>query len=341
VDPVHRDLGAENDCGDDIGRRISKPVKRTIQTCFRKTCARFRTCLVAAFCFGSWVGFGQDLAPRAYTITPIGANALTVGYTYNTGSVFVDPSLPVEDLNIHFQTQTLSYYHTLALLGRSSNITLLFPYAIANAQSKVAGSKREVYRSGLADSHIRLTMNLKGGPAMSLTDFTSWHEKSLIGVSFTAVVPAGQYDQARLMNGGANRWSFKPEIGTSRRWGDWALDLYTGAWFFTSNSAYYPGHSERTQQPITVSEAHLTYYLKPGFWMSLDANFWYGGRSTVDGQNKADLQRDARAGATVAIPVSKRHTLKFSYARGTVVGFGGDYQTLSAAWQYGWLGKPQ
>lgn len=291
-------------------------------------------CLVA-------VGFGQDLAPRAYVVTPNATNVLTLGYTYNTGSVFVDPALPVEDLKIQFQTQTLSYYRALDLWGRSSNITVLFPYAIANAQGKVAGSGTEVYRSGLADSRIRFALNLKGGPALSLAEFSSWRETSLIGVSFTAAVPTGQYDPARLMNGGGNRWALKPEIGLAHRWQNWAADLYLGAWFYTPNDKFFPGNSQRTQQPVGAAEAHLTYYVKPRLWASLDGNFWIGGRSTVDGQKKADEQRNSRAGITVAIPTSQHHTLKFNYARGTFVGIGGDYSTISVAWQYGWIGKAE
>ena len=173
---------------------------------------------------------------------------------------------------------------------------------------------------------------------MAPSEFGSWREKGLLGVSFTAVVPTGQYDPARVMNGGANRWAFKPELGLTRRWGHWALDAYTGVWFFTSNSKYFPGTSVRLQQPVGAGEAHLTYGWKRSLWASLDGNFWIGGRSTVDGQKNADEQRNSRAGVTVAVPVSRHQTVKLSYARGAYVRIGGDFRTLSMAWQYSWLG---
>ena len=296
---------------------------------------------MTAVCLVTVVGSGQDLAPRAYLITPVGTNAVTFGYMYNTGSVFVDPSLPIEDLKIQFQAQTLSYYRALGWWGRSSNLTVLIPYVLGTAQGKVAGSGTDVYRSGLADSRIRFAINLKGGPALPLSDFVSWRENSLIGVSFTAAVPTGQYDPARVMNGGSNRWAFKPEVGFARRWGNWAADAYLGAWLFTPNREFFPGSSLRTQQPIGAAEVHLTYYVKPGLWASLDGNFWMGGRSTVNGETKADQQRNSRAGMTFALPISRRNTLKLSYARGTLVGIGGDYRTYSVAWQYAWVGKAE
>jgi hypothetical protein len=69
--------------------------------------------LITGICCGGSLAFGQDLAPRAYLITPSGANAVTLSYSFNDGSVFVDPSLPIEDLKITFQTQAISYYRSL------------------------------------------------------------------------------------------------------------------------------------------------------------------------------------------------------------------------------------
>lgn len=282
---------------------------------------------------------GQDLAPRAYLITPTGSNAVTLAYSDNDGSVFIDPSLPIQDLKIRFQTQAISYYRAYGLWGRSSNVTFYLPYALGTASGTLEGSATQAYRSGLADGRIRLAINLKGGPALSPGEFSSWHEKFLIGASFTTLLPIGQYDPARIMNSGANRWAFKPEIGVSRRWGHWVLDVYAGGWFFTANGEYFPGTSVRTQQPTSADEAHFTYYFKPRLWASLDGNFWVGGRSAVNGQKNSDEQRDSRAGFTVTVPITRDQSIKFSYARGAYVQIGGDYRTFSLAWQYSWFTK--
>lgn len=295
--------------------------------------------MITGICFSAGVACSQDLAPRAYIITPIGSNALTLAYSFNNGSVFVDPSVPIENAKVQFQTEAISYYYSYGVWGRSSNFTLYLPYALGSAQGTVEGLGGKAYRSGLADSRVRFSINLKGGPAMPLNDFSSWREKSLIGVSFTAMVPTGQYDPARLINGGANRWAFKPEIGFSKRRGRWVLDWYAGAWLFTENDKYFPGSSVRAQQPIGAGELHLTHYFRPRLWASLDGNFWIGGRSTVDGQKDADEQRDSRAGVTVAVPISRHQSVKLSYATGAYIRIGGDYRTLSVAWQYSWLSK--
>jgi hypothetical protein len=281
----------------------------------------------------------QDLAPRAYLITPVSSSAITLADSYSTGSVFTDPSVAIEDALARFHTQTISYYYSFDLLGRSANITALVPYALGTVRASIVDQDRKAYRSGLADSRIRFSMNIKGGPAMTADAFSSWREKGLIGVSFTAILPTGQYDSGRLVNIGNNRFAFKPEIGLSRRWNRLALEGYGSAWFFASNYTWFPGTSRRTQEPIGAGEAHLTYYVSRRMWASLDGNFWWGGRSTVNGQRNADIERNSRTGFTVAIPVSRRDSIKFSYATGTYVTIGGAYTTLSVAWQYSWIGK--
>jgi hypothetical protein len=136
------------------------------------------------------------------------------------------------------------------------------------------------------------------------------------------------------MNPGSNRWAFT-ELGLSRRWQRWVLEGYAGVWFFTANDKFYRGNSLRAQQPIGAGEANLTYYLKPRLWVSLDGNSWTGGRSTINGHQSEDEQRNSRAGATVAIPINQHQSIKLSYGTGTYVRIGGDYKNISVAWQYG------
>ena len=42
----------------------------------------------------------------------------------------------------------------------------------------------------------------------------------------------------------------------------------------------------------------------------------------------------------MAIPVSRHQSLKFSYNRGAYILYGGNYQNVSVAWQYSWVGRP-
>jgi hypothetical protein len=281
----------------------------------------------------------QDLVPRAYLITPMGSNAITIGSSFFDGSLSTDPNAPILDSKARFEVASLSYSCSFAFFGRSANLVGSVPYAVGTFSGLVTGNSKSVYRSGLSDARIRFAVNLRGGRAIDVQDFANWHEKFVLGASLTVITPIGQYDPAKVINPGLNRWAFKPELGMSRRWGRWALDLYGGGSFFTANDAYYPGAQTRTQNPVATLETHLSYVMKPRFWASLDGNFWTGGRSTVSGILKADYERESRLGATVSLPLNRQQSLKFSYSRGAYVSIGGNYNNVSAAWQYSWLNQ--
>jgi len=221
------------------------------------------------------------------------------------------------------------------------------PYGIGNFRGTVVGAETKAYRSGLLDSAFRFSINLKGGPAMDVQDFRKWQQKTLIGVSLRVVAPTGQYDPTKLINYGANRWGFKPEIGLSRRWGHWVLDTYGAVWFYTMNNEFFshnqfnPGLTTQSQKPIGAFEGHLSYDVKPRFWASLDGNFWFGGRTSLNGvENPNTLLRNSRIGGTVSVPISKHQSLKGSYSNGTYIRYGGNFQNVSLGWQYSWLGRP-
>jgi hypothetical protein len=55
------------------------------------------------------VAWGQGLAPRAYVITPTGWNALTLTYTYNSGSFLFDGAAPITGATATLSAPSLSY----------------------------------------------------------------------------------------------------------------------------------------------------------------------------------------------------------------------------------------
>ena len=303
--------------------------------------------LVLLVVLGAAGGFAQDLAPRAYVITPIHSNAVTLTYSYYTGNLLFDGPVPITDSSAKVSLPVFSLFHSFRLFGRTANFVASLPYGEGHFHGTVLGSETNVYRSGLFDTSFRFSVNLKGGPAMDINDYAKWRQKTLIGVSLRVVVPTGQYDPTKLINYGANRWAFKPELGLSRRWGHWVLDAYGGAWLYTTNhdffsrNQYSAATNTQQQSPIGAIEGHLSYDVKPRLWASLDGNFWVGGRTSINGVlNFNTLQRNSRLGGTVSVPLSRHQALKFSYSDGTVIRYGGNFQNISVAWQYSWQGRP-
>lgn len=298
-------------------------------------------------CLLSAMSWAQDLAPRAYIITPVHSNAVTFTYAFFSGDLLLDGSLPIEDATAKASVSIFSFSHSLRVLGRSASFSASLPYGVGNFHGTVAGAGTTAYRSGMLDSSYRFSINLKGGPAMDLQEFRKWQQKTVVGASFKLVAPSGQYDPTKLINFGANRWAFKPEAGLSQRWGHWVVDTYGAGWFFTTNHDFFSrnqfslGTNTQQQKPTFAFEGHLSYDLKPRLWASLDGNFWVGGSTSLNGvENPNTLQRNSRVGATVSVPVSRHHSFKGSYNRGAYVIYGGNYQNVSIGWQYSWLGRP-
>jgi hypothetical protein len=308
-----------------------------------KTTFYFLSFVWMAVC-GADTAAAQDLAPRAYLIAPVDSNAIVLAFSHLNGGLDFDGT-PITGATASVSLPVFSYSHSLDFFGRSASIFMSVPYGVGNFNGTVFDAPQHAYRSGLLDSSFRLSVNLKGGPAMKPAEFVKWRQKVLIGASLKIVAPTGQYDPTRLINWGNNRWGFKPELGYSERWGHWVLESYGAVWFYTTNpeffsyNVYFPGARYQNQAPIGAFEGHLSYEFRPRLWISLDGNFWFGGKTSLNGvENPITRQRSSRVGATASVPLTKHQSIKVSYSNGAYISYGGDYQNISIAWQYAWIG---
>lgn len=282
---------------------------------------------------------GQELEPGAFSVSPVGVNILVVSNTLMGGDVTFDPALPVEEASATINTTALAYVRSLSFFGRSANAGFVAPYGIGHVEGLYIGEFTEVDRSGFRDPLLRFAFNLYGAPAMDLKGFASYRQKTNIGFSMVAALPLGEYDPTKLINLGSNRWGIKPEVGLSRALEKWTLELYGSVWFFTDNTDFFGGKT-RSQDPIGSAQLHLLYTFRPRLWAAFDANFYTGGRTSVDGSLNQDLQKNSRVGITVAVPLDPRQSLKFSYSRGAFTTIGADFHALAVGYQYLWgLGR--
>jgi hypothetical protein len=279
----------------------------------------------------------QELEPRAYSAAPVGLNFLVVVTGRSTGGVVVDPSLPVEDVDASVNSLALGAGRTMNVFGRTALLVAVLPYAWADVSGRVGEAAREVTRSGLADPRIKLSVNLVGGRAQTVQEFARSARSTIMGVSLSVVPPLGEYYRDKLINLGANRWAFKPEVGVSRLVGKWTIEGYAGVWLFTDNDEFYTGASLRTQQPVVAVQAHASYTLKPRLWLAFNATWYSGGTTSVDGVEKADLQRNSRVGATLSLPLLRQQSLKIAASSGATTRIGADFKTIGIAWQLSWF----
>jgi hypothetical protein len=277
----------------------------------------------------------QELEPRSYRTLPTGLNFLVLGYSLSSGNVLLDPTSPVEDLELDLHVTQLGYLRSFGLFGRSASVSVVLPYGYFTGSATVDGEPVTGERDGAADLRARLSVNLLGGPALTPQEFARYRQRRNVGISLALRAPTGQYDTTKLLNFGSNRWSFKPEIGYSSIRGRWILDAAVGVWLFTANHDFLGGSTLR-QEPIGSVQGHLSYNFDSGVWLALDANYFTGGRTEIDGAELDNLQANSRVGVTLSVPVAPRHSLKLIAQTGAYTRFGAEFSVGSVVWQYRW-----
>ncbi len=277
----------------------------------------------------------QDIEPRAYSNAPIGVNFLVAGYAYTQGALPFDASLPVKNAQLSTSNGVLGYARVLDLWGQSGKFDVIVPYTWLSGTAEVMGEGVERKVSGFANSLFRLSANLYGAPALTLPEFRNYEQDLIVGASLQVSVPSGQYDASRIVNIGTNRWSFKPELGISKAIGQWTLESQVAATLFTDNRDFYAGNT-RSQDPIYSLQGHAIYAFRSGIWVSLDATYFTGGRTTLNGVLGSDLQQNWRVGGTLAFPVDVHNSVKLYASNGVSARTGNSYDLIGIAWQYRW-----
>jgi hypothetical protein len=299
------------------------------------------TAAVAVWCalVAATTSSAQELEPKAYSASPVGAAFLVAGLTASTGGVISDPTLPIQDADATVFAPVVTGGYTFGLFGKLALVTGTLPYVQGSMSGLVGEQAASITRSGVGDARARFSMNFRGNPAMRGLEFAKAPRRTIVGASVTVVGPTGQYDPAKLINIGTNRWAFKPEFGVAVPLGRWEIDGYVGVWLFTPNDTSFPGPARKTQDPIVATQGHVSYHFRPRLWIAVDSTQYLGGAIWVDGAEIAASMSNMRLGATLALPVGPRQSLKLAYSTGVFVRTGTDFRTFSVGWQWLWLTK--
>lgn len=296
--------------------------------------AKLTSLLAVALCAGS---SAQDMEPRAYSNSPTGLSFAIGGYAYSKGSVHTDPALPVDNVSIESHTAIFALATTLNIFGKSAKMDMVIPYTSLAAEGLVAGLPRERLVTDFGDPFFRFSMNFYGAPALTMEEFKDYKQDWIIGGSLRISPPLGHYDEDKLVNVGSNRWSFRPEIGVSKAFGKFTVEVAPGVALYTDNGDFFGGRT-REQAPLFGLQTSVTYVVFPSLWVSLSGSYFVGGRTTVDGVKNDDEQEGGRIGLTVSLPVNRHHSVKLYALRGFDSHRDADLDVVGIAWQYRWGG---
>jgi hypothetical protein len=279
----------------------------------------------------------QSIEPRAYSPAPTGVNFVIVGLVGTEGGLPTDTGLPIASPHLQTFGPVLAYARTFGLLGRSAKVDVIAPYGELSGSATYLGQPLQRKVDGWGDPQMRLSVNLYGGPALNAAQFRSYSPGLIVGASVQVTAPLGQYDDSKLLNISAHRWAVKPEIGVSKAFGPWSVEWEAAVTAYTANDEFY-GDNRRQQAPIFSSQVHTVYNFPHGIWGAIDATYYTGGRTTLNGNLNNNLQSNWRAGLTLALPVTRRNSVKLSASHGVSARTGNNFDAVGVAWQYRWGG---
>jgi len=311
-----------------------------VRTLFRTHTQLVRASVAAgsiALIFFSGAAHAQELEPRAYSNTPVGLNFLIAGYSYSEGKIAFNPTLPIANSQYYNNTEVIAYARSLDAWGRSAKFDVILPYSQFSGHALVGGQYNERDVAGLNDPRFRFSLNFYGAPALNVKEFAGYRQDLIVGASLSVTPPLGQYDDTKLINLGSNRWSFKPELGISKSWGKLTVDFLPSVTFYTDNPDFYYGRTY-AQAPLYAVQGHVIYGFASGIWLALDAIYFTGNRTAVDGVRSDNLQTNSRGGLTIALPVDRFNSVKINASTGTSTRTGSTFNAIQVLWQYRWGG---
>lgn len=280
--------------------------------------------------------FAQFSEAHHYDNAPVGVNQVELAYSYAQANASIDTSLIIAGAKFNLNQGTITYTRYFGVFHRASWVEASVP--LAGLGGSVSGTNIHGSITGAGDSSYAVSALLKGGPALSVAQFADYKSATTVGMSLTITAPTGQYNPNKLLNLGAVRWSFKPEIAVSYPFGPekkWQCDAYAHAYFFSDNTSYH-GTQLLRQDPLPGLEGHISYFVVNHIWASVDALYSFRGATDVNGVNQDNSQKNFALGTEVNISLNSQNSLVFQFAKALVHQNGPALTGFAVKYTYSW-----
>ena len=272
--------------------------------------------MLLACCAAASPSRAQELEVRLWSHLPNDTNFASAAYVATHADIAFDPALQVTDASLQMQTYLVAWQRTFALLGRSARIDLRQPWKQATWEGLLAGAPAEVEREGWDDSTLRFSMLVLGGPPLAGAEYAAYRaaarDETIVGLALAVGLPTGEYMSDKLLNIGANRFTFRPQLGFVRNLGPWAFETTAMAAIYTDNNEFFNDGSLE-QEPIYSLQTHATYTFPERLWLSAGIAASLGGERTVNDIGKDDPKDAIVFGVSAGYPLLSRLGLKLGY----------------------------
>jgi hypothetical protein len=256
---------------------------------------------------------------RSYWKTLSGANAVPLILESMNGNTNpFDPSYTVTPgANVTATMALVGYLRAFPMFDRATTAAILMPVGRISGDVEVTNAMVNETARGFGDPTLELCSNIIGPPAqINLVDALRYEPVFSLDVIADLAVPIGEYDNTRHLNLGQNRWYGR--LGAPVVWqlGPWVpgrrttLEFLPGVWFFGANKDYVGKRLET--DPMFQLDAHLTRDFTERLWGALDAAWYKGGKSSIDGGEGSELNNVA-LGFTLGYQINENLSLTFGY----------------------------
>src|SRR6185369_13177179 len=219
--------------------------------------------------------------------------------------------------NIDATIGLIGFAHTFALGERSAMAAILVPMGRVSSDLTVAGKTSQQSASGFGDPTAEFAVNVIGPKAQNnLADVLRYEPGFSVDLLADLALPIGKYNNNQTLNIGQNRWYGRLGAPVVWQFGDWVpgrrttLEFLPSVWIF-GNKNDYVGQTLKTD-PLFQLDAHLTRDFIEAFWGSIDASWYDGGKSTINGIEGKRLNY-AAWGLTLGYKINDNMNLTFGY----------------------------
>jgi hypothetical protein len=128
----------------------------------------------------------------------VGLNQLEVTYAYSQTNTSIDPAIVIAGAKLNLNQTSIGYTRYFSLFHRMAWVEPSIPIAVLNGS--ISGTNVSGSVSGAGDSNYEMAVLLKGGPALSVAQFTKYKPTTTVGVSLAVTAPTGLYSPDKVLN---------------------------------------------------------------------------------------------------------------------------------------------
>jgi hypothetical protein len=240
---------------------------------------------------------------RDYVPAPAGTNLLIAYYKSISAVQAYADGKRTSDVNVDANVGILRGVYFMKVPGTDiimdPQFLLPYGYQMLNIPGYSAGS------SGLGDLILACTFWFVNDPA----------NKMWLGVTPYIYAPTGDYDSARPVNLGANRWAGRLELGFVKGFGNWFVDVGGGIEGYTDNDRYGSANNKLKQDPVYDLQLKLTYDFTKTVYGGLEYQYIGGGSTKVNDTGVPNSRREGHIAKVItSYWIAPQYQIQATYA---------------------------